>query len=58
MNYYAIGAIVLLWLVILLGIDFGPMRRADVRAAEGNGLLPEGEETFGKLRESVDASNA
>lgn len=53
MNYYAIGTIVLLWLVILLGIDFGPMRAADMRAAEGNGLLAEGEDAFGELKESV-----
>lgn len=53
MNYYAIGAIVLLWLVVWLGIDFGPMRKADMRAAEGHGLLPEGEEAFGDLQEDV-----
>lgn len=53
MNYYAIGAIVLLWLAVWLGIDFGPMRKADMRAAEGKGLLPEGEEAFGDLKEGV-----
>lgn len=53
MNYYAIGAILLLWLVVALGIDFGPMRQADMRAAEGKGLLPEGEEALGELKEDV-----
>ena len=53
MNYYAIGAIILLWMVVLLEIDFGPMRKADMRAAEGKGLLAEGEEAFGELKEDV-----
>lgn len=55
MNFYAIGAIVLLWLVVLWGIDFGPMRKADMRAAKGEGLLGEGEEALGELSEDVPA---
>lgn len=53
MNYYAIGALVLLWLVVLWGIDFGPMRKADLRAARGEGLLGEGEEALGELGEDM-----
>ncbi|WP_026460962.1 Na+/H+ antiporter NhaC family protein [Schaalia suimastitidis] len=32
MNYYAIGALVLLWMVIAWDADFGPMRREENRA--------------------------
>ncbi|MDO4791368.1 MAG: Na+/H+ antiporter NhaC family protein [Buchananella hordeovulneris] len=32
MNYYAIGAIVFIWFVVSWGIDFGPMRKEEVRA--------------------------
>lgn len=38
MNYYAIAALLLLWLTILLGLDFGGMRREELRAAQGRGL--------------------
>lgn len=53
MNYYAIGALLLLWMVVLLGIDFGPMRTAEIRAEEGRGLIPEGQTTLGELDENV-----
>lgn len=35
MNYYAIAALVLLWLTILLSLDFGDMRREGFLAAHG-----------------------
>ena len=38
MNYYAIAALVLLWLTIVLGLDFGSMRKQEVRAVSGDGL--------------------
>ena len=38
MNYYAIAALVLLWLTILMGLDFGSMRREEERAVDGDGL--------------------
>lgn len=38
MNYYAIAALVLLWLTILWGLDFGSMRREEQRAVRGDGL--------------------
>lgn len=38
MNYYAIAALVLLWLTILWGLNFGSMRREELRAARGDGL--------------------
>lgn len=33
-NYYAIGAVLLVWLVVLLKLDFGPMRKEERRAIE------------------------
>lgn len=38
MNYYAIAALLLLWLTIFWGLDFGGMRREELRAAQGKGL--------------------
>src|SRR5699024_12140655 len=38
MNYYAIAALVLLWLTILMGLDLGSMRREEERAVDGDGL--------------------
>lgn len=38
MNYYAIAALLLLWLTIVWGLDFGGMRREELRAAQGKGL--------------------
>lgn len=38
MNYYAIAALLLLWLTIVWGLDFGAMRREELRAAQGKGL--------------------
>ena len=55
MNYYAIAALVLLWLTILLGIDFGSMRREEQRAVEGNGLHRADDAVPAQLNDSVDA---
>jgi len=38
MNYYAIAALLLLWLTILWGLDFGSMRKEEHRAVQGRGL--------------------
>src|SRR5699024_6574478 len=38
MNYYAIAALVLLWLTILMGLDFGSMRKEEQRAVRGDRL--------------------
>lgn len=38
MNFYAIAALLLLWLTILWGLNFGSMRREELRAARGDGL--------------------
>ncbi len=38
LNYYAVGALVMVLCVVALNIDFGPMRRHERRAVEGEGL--------------------
>lgn len=38
MNYYAIAALLLLWLTIAWGLSFGSMRREELRAVRGDGL--------------------
>src|SRR5690625_2075457 len=53
MNYYASAALVLLWLTILLGIDFGSMRREEQRAVEGNGLHRADDVAPAQLNDSV-----
>ncbi len=53
MNYYAIGALVLLWLVALLGIDFGPMRTDEIRAEAGGGLYEDGQVPLGQFSKDV-----
>ncbi len=53
MNYYAIVALVLLWLVALAGVDFGPMRKAEELAADGEGLLPAGDKPLGQLSDDI-----
>lgn len=55
MNYYAIAALVLLWIVVLLGVDFGPMRKDEIRAEEGRGLLAEGQKPLGQLSDDMPA---
>src|SRR5699024_3767271 len=53
MNYYAIAALILLWLTILLGLDFGGMRSQERRAVRGDGLFNENEETPGQLTDDM-----
>lgn len=53
MNYYAIGALVLLWLTILWGLDFGGMRRQEIRAARGDGLLNDNETAPAQLTDDM-----
>src|SRR5699024_8791225 len=53
MNYYAIAALILLWLTILLGLDFGGMRSQERRAVRGDGLFNENEETPGQLSDEM-----
>jgi tetracycline resistance efflux pump len=40
-NFYAITAVLLVLVVILLGIDIGPMRKAEARTRKGELLWPE-----------------
>lgn len=47
MNFYAIGALIFLWLVIAWQINFGPMRKEEQRAASGGSVHPEGEKAPG-----------
>jgi Na+/H+ antiporter NhaC len=53
MNYYAIAALLLLWLTILLGLDFGAMRREERRAVEGNGLYHADDPVPAQLTDTV-----
>ncbi|HEY4536524.1 MAG TPA: Na+/H+ antiporter NhaC family protein [Enteractinococcus sp.] len=57
MNYYAIAALLLLWLTILLGLDFGSMRREEQRAVAGNGLHRPDEEPPAQLTDTVPTHN-
>lgn len=52
-NYYAIAAVVLVWLVFLLKVDFGPMRREERRAIEEGKTFNEDEEIPGQLAEDL-----
>lgn len=53
MNYYAIAAVVLLWLTVRFGIDFGPMRREEIRAASDQGLHADGDVAPGQLTDKL-----
>ncbi|PZR53414.1 Na+/H+ antiporter NhaC family protein [Xylanimonas oleitrophica] len=48
-NYYAIAAIVLVWVVAVLGIDVGPMRREEARAAHEGRPFDDDEAAPGRL---------
>jgi Na+/H+ antiporter NhaC len=39
-NFYSIAAVLLVLVVIIFGVDIGPMRRAEARAREGEFLRP------------------
>lgn len=53
MNYYAIAALVLLWLTIVWGLDFGSMRKQELRAARGDGLLNPNEPAPAQLNDDM-----
>jgi len=53
MNYYAIAALLLLWLTIFLGIDFGAMRREEHRAVAGDGLYRADDVAPAQLNDTV-----
>lgn len=52
-NYYAIAAAILVWLVILLRVDIGPMRREERRAVVEGRPFAEGEVVPGQLSEDL-----
>lgn len=52
-NYYAIAAVALVWLVILLRVDIGPMRTEERRAIETGEPFKAGEVIPGQLSENV-----
>ncbi|SDM90123.1 Na+/H+ antiporter NhaC [Actinomyces ruminicola] len=53
MNYYAIAALILLWITVVLEIDFGPMRREESRAVSTGGLYDPDEQIPGQLTDSL-----
>lgn len=57
MNYYAIAALLLLWLTILFGLDFGAMRREEQRAVAGHGLYDEKDDAPAQLTDAVPTHN-
>lgn len=52
-NYYAIAALVLVWLVALLGIDLRPMRREEQRAVTEGRPFAEDADLPGRLSEDL-----
>ncbi|QPK80596.1 Na+/H+ antiporter NhaC family protein [Schaalia sp. ZJ405] len=53
MNYYAIGAVVLLWLTVIFEVNFGPMLTEERRAVD-KGQLHDPDETIpGQLTDSL-----
>ncbi|MDC4232878.1 Na+/H+ antiporter NhaC family protein [Actinomyces sp. B33] len=53
MNYYALGAVVLLWLVVLLGVDLGPMRGEERRAVTRGHVYDPDQQIPGQLADSL-----
>lgn len=53
MNFYAIAAIILLWVVVLWQLDFGSMRREEQRAASGKGLLADKDDVPGQITDNL-----
>lgn len=53
MNYYAIGAVVLLWLTVIFEVDFGSMRREERRAVEHGHVYNPGEQIPGQLTDNL-----
>ncbi|MCA5891902.1 Na+/H+ antiporter NhaC family protein [Isoptericola sp. NEAU-Y5] len=52
-NYYAIAALVLVWLVALFGLDLAPMRREERRAVTDGRPYAEGTDLPGRLSEDL-----
>lgn len=53
MNFYAIGALFLLWLVVLFNINVGPMRTEERRAVVDNQVFDPNVEIPGQLAEDL-----
>lgn len=53
MNYYAIGAVLLVWIVVLLQLDLGPMRTEERRAIREGRTYDASEEVPGELAEDL-----
>ncbi|WP_122261342.1 Na+/H+ antiporter NhaC family protein [Ornithinimicrobium cerasi] len=53
MNYYAIAAVLLVWIVVLLQLDLGPMRREERRAIAEGRTFDATEEVPGELAEDL-----
>lgn len=53
MNYYAIGAVVLLWLTVVFEVDFGSMRREERRAVESGHLFDPEQQIPGQLTDTL-----
>lgn len=52
-NYYAIAAVLLVWVVVITGLDLGPMRREERRALEEGKPYDEDTEIPGKMDEDL-----
>ena len=53
MNYYAITAVLLVWVVVVFGIDFGPMRGQERRAITEGETYDASEEIPGEIAEDL-----
>lgn len=53
MNYYAISAILLVWVVVLLQLDIGPMRKEERRAIAEGQTFDASEEIPGELAQDL-----
>lgn len=53
MNYYAIGAIILLWLAVVFEIDFGSMRKQERRAVSSGEVFDPDQQVPGQLTDSL-----
>ncbi|OLT23677.1 sodium:proton antiporter [Ornithinimicrobium sp. CNJ-824] len=53
MNYYAIAAVLLVWIVVVLQLDVGPMRREERRAIVEGRTFDSSEEVPGELAEDL-----
>src|SRR5699024_3926518 len=53
MNFYALAAIILLWVVVLWQLDFGSMLREEQRAASGNGVLADKDDVPGQITDNL-----